>query len=131
MRWPIHHVRRVNAYPWSSYSGYIDARHVQEFVTYEVLKEHGRDAAEGRRQYRAYTESCVLENDEPMLAQRPCKRHFCSFPRSAWEPADWCSAPASDDMAAERPQRRSHTERGNECVERGKGCGQIRTNRTT
>ena len=36
-------LRRLNAYPWSSYQGYIDARKAQEFVRYEVLKEYGRD----------------------------------------------------------------------------------------
>ena len=50
-------------------------RHIQEFVTYEVLKEYGRDAAEGRRQYRAYTESCVLQDDEPMLAALAASRY--------------------------------------------------------
>ena len=68
-------LRRLNAYPWSSYRGYIDVRHVEEFVAYEVLKEYGRDAAEGRRQYRAYTESCVLQDDEPTLAALAASRY--------------------------------------------------------
>ena len=68
-------LQRLNAYPWSSYRGHIDARFIQEFVAYDVLKEYGRDAAEARRQYRAYTESCLLEDDEPMLAAMAASRY--------------------------------------------------------
>ena len=49
-------LRRLNAYLWSSYPGYADARQAQEFVNYDVLKEYGRDATEARRQYRAYVD---------------------------------------------------------------------------
>jgi hypothetical protein len=36
-------------------------------VTYDVLKEYGRDQAAARRQYRAYVEACLLEDDAPLL----------------------------------------------------------------
>ena len=39
-------LRRLNAYPWSSYPGYADVRKIHEFVSYEVLKEYGRNEAE-------------------------------------------------------------------------------------
>jgi hypothetical protein len=73
-------LRRLNAYPWSSYQGYIDARMVQEFVRYEVLKEYGRDAAEGRRQYKAYVQGCVTEDDQPMLAALNASRYAIGDP---------------------------------------------------
>ena len=60
-------LQRLNAYPWSSYSGYVTAEKVQEFVNYDVLKEFGRDQATARRQYRAFVEACVLEDDGPLL----------------------------------------------------------------
>jgi len=68
-------LRRLAAYPWSSYHGYIDAKKAQDFVRYEVLKEYGRDAAEGRRLYRAYVQACVMENDQPMLEALAASRY--------------------------------------------------------
>ena len=60
-------LERLKAYPWSSYAGYVTAEKVQEFVNYDVLKEYGRDQAAARRQYRAFVEACVLEDDGPLL----------------------------------------------------------------
>jgi len=68
-------VRRLEAYPWSSYPGHVDARKVQEFVSYDVLKEYGNDPGAARRQYRAYTHACVLEDDAPMLEAMVASRY--------------------------------------------------------
>jgi len=58
---------RLESYPWSSYGGYVAAEKTQEFVSYDVLKEYGRDRALARRHYRAYMAACVLEDDGPLL----------------------------------------------------------------
>ncbi len=68
-------LRRLNAYPWSSYPGYADVRKAQEFVSYDVLKEYGRDQAEARRQYRAYTQACLVEEDGPILEAMAASRY--------------------------------------------------------
>ena len=47
----------------------------QEFVTYDVLKEYGRDQAAARRQYRAYVEACLLEDDAPLLEAMAASRY--------------------------------------------------------
>jgi hypothetical protein len=60
-------LRRLDAYPWSSYPGYVDAKKSREFVNYDVLKEYGGDSPAGRRQYRAYMQACLLEDDTLIL----------------------------------------------------------------
>lgn len=71
---------RLEAYRWSSYGGYAAAAQAEEFVTYEVLKEYGRDVAEARRQYRAYVKSCLRENDEAMLEAMAASRYAIGGP---------------------------------------------------
>lgn len=66
---------RLKAYPWSSYGGYVAAGKAQEFVAYDVLKEYGRDEGEARRQYRAYVEACVMEDDAPLLEAMAASRY--------------------------------------------------------
>ncbi len=68
-------LRRLNAYPWSSYPGYADVRKAQQFVSYDVLKEYGRDQGEARRQYRAYRQACLLEEDGPILEAMAASRY--------------------------------------------------------
>ena len=68
-------LQRLNAYRWSSYGGYAAADKAQEFVRYEVLKEYGRDPASARRQYRAYVEACLLEDDAPLLEAMAASRY--------------------------------------------------------
>ena len=68
-------LRRLEAYRWSSYAGYVDARKAEEFVSYDVLQEYGRDQAEARRQYRAYTHACLLEDDGPILEMMAASRY--------------------------------------------------------
>ncbi len=66
---------RLEAYAWSSYGGYAAAGKVQEFVTYDVLKEYGRDQAMARRHYRAYVAACLLEDDGPLLEAMAASRY--------------------------------------------------------
>ena len=66
---------RLEAYPWSSYGGYAAAGKAQEFVTYDVLKEYGRDQAMARRHYRAYVAACLLEDDGPLLEAMAASRY--------------------------------------------------------
>ncbi len=68
-------VRRLEAYVWSSYPGYVDAGKRLEFVSYDLLADYGRTLPEARRQYRAYVHACVLEDDAPILAALAASRH--------------------------------------------------------
>jgi putative transposase len=68
-------VRRLEAYPWSSYPGYVDAGKRLEFVCYDLLGDYGRTLAEARRQYRAYVHACVLEDDAPLLEAMAASRY--------------------------------------------------------
>jgi hypothetical protein len=65
----------LEAYVWSSYRGYAAAGKAEEFVSYDVLKEYGRDPADARRQYRAYVRACLLEDDRPMLEAMAASRY--------------------------------------------------------
>ena len=49
-------------------------------MTYEVLKEYGRDQAAARRQYRAYVEACLLEDDGPLLEAMAASRYAIGGP---------------------------------------------------
>jgi REP element-mobilizing transposase RayT len=66
---------RLESYPWSSYGGYVAAEKAQEFVSYEVLKEYGRDQALARRHYRAYVAACLTANDGPLLEAMAASRY--------------------------------------------------------
>jgi len=68
-------VARLEAYRWSSYQGYVDAKQAQEFVCYDVLKEYAENLAAARRRYRAYTHACLLENDAPILEMMAASRY--------------------------------------------------------
>jgi REP element-mobilizing transposase RayT/DNA-binding transcriptional ArsR family regulator len=68
-------VRRLEAYAWSSYPGYVDARKRLDFVCYDLLADYGRTLPEARRQYRAYVHACVWEDDAPILAAMAASRH--------------------------------------------------------
>jgi REP element-mobilizing transposase RayT len=68
-------LRRLNAYRWSSYAGYADAKLAQEFVCYDVLKEYAANLLEARRQYRADTHACLLEDDAPIIEAMAASRH--------------------------------------------------------
>ncbi|MGO9108516.1 MAG: transposase [Thermoguttaceae bacterium] len=67
--------RLLKAYPWSSYPGYLVAKNARQFVTYDVLHEFLRDAAAARRQYRAFVEQCLLEDDPAILAAMEASRY--------------------------------------------------------
>jgi len=66
---------RLERYPWSSYRGYVAAEKAEEFVSYEVLKEYGRDQGVARRLYRAYTAACLTEDDGPLREAMAASRY--------------------------------------------------------
>ncbi len=68
-------LNRLEAYPWSSYGGYVAAAKAQEFVSYDVLKEYGRDLTAARRQYRAYVQACLTEDDAPLREAMAASRY--------------------------------------------------------
>jgi len=68
-------LKRLEGYPWSSYGGYAAARKALEFVNYDVLQEYGRDLAAARRQYRAYVQACLLEDDAPLREAMSANRY--------------------------------------------------------
>ena len=47
----------------------------QEFVSYDVLKEYGRDLTAARRQYRAYVQACLTEDDAPLREAMAASRY--------------------------------------------------------
>ena len=68
-------MRRLEAYRWSSYPGYVAARNAQEFVCYDVLREYGSTLAAARRHYRGYVRACVEEDDQPLLDAMRASRY--------------------------------------------------------
>ncbi len=72
---PAARLRHLEAYVWSSYPGYVDAAKRWEFVCYELMSDYGRTPAEARRQYRAYVQACVREDDGPLLAALAASRY--------------------------------------------------------
>jgi REP element-mobilizing transposase RayT len=68
-------LRCLEAYRWSSYPGYVDGKQAQEFLSYDVLKDYGRQLAAARRHYRAYTHACLLEDDRPLLEAMAASRY--------------------------------------------------------
>lgn len=66
---------RLEAYRWSSYPGYGSATAAEEFVNYDVLQEYGRGLSASRRQYRAYVQACLTEDDRPTLDAMAASRY--------------------------------------------------------
>jgi REP element-mobilizing transposase RayT len=71
---------RLEAYAWSSYGGYTAAAKAQEFVCYDVLKEYGDNLSAGRRQYRAYVQACLSEDDAPLREAMAASRYAIGGP---------------------------------------------------
>ena len=67
--------QHLAAYPWSSYRGYASAAQAEEFVSYDVLREYGRDLSAARRHYRAYVQACLAEDDAPLLEALGASRY--------------------------------------------------------
>ena len=68
-------LRLLDGYRWSSYRGYVDRRQAEEFVTYDVLREFSADSAAARKQYRAFVEQYLLEDDAATLRLMSASRH--------------------------------------------------------
>ena len=73
-------VRCLEAYPWSSYPGYVSPKHAAEFVCYDLLKEYGQSWAVARRNYRAYTQACIVEDDRPLQEALKASRYAIGGP---------------------------------------------------
>ncbi len=67
--------KKLAAYRWSSYPGYVQAESAREWVSYEVLQHCGRTGNEGRRLYRAYTEAMLMRSDEELGAALAANRY--------------------------------------------------------
>jgi len=68
-------LKRLEGCPWSSYLGYVAARHAQDFVCYDVLREYGSTLAMARRRYRGYVHACVMDDDQPLLDAMRASRY--------------------------------------------------------
>jgi len=68
-------VRRLESYPWSSYPGHVDKKRAVEFVCYDVLAMYDTRPVAARRQYRAYTHTCILDDDRPILEALQASRY--------------------------------------------------------
>ncbi|MBN2579343.1 MAG: transposase [Pirellulales bacterium] len=73
-------VRRLEAWPWSSYRGYVCTKHAADFVCYDLLNDYGRSLAVARRNYRAYTHAHVMDDDKPLLDAMRASRHALGSP---------------------------------------------------
>ncbi len=71
----LERAERLESYRWSSYPGYVAKRNAQDFVCYDVLREHGSSLATARRNYRAYVRACVTEDDQPLLDTMQASRY--------------------------------------------------------
>ena len=60
-------VRRLEAYRWGSYRGYVAAKNAEDLVCYDVLNRHGSTPPAARRSYRAYVRACVLKDDRAII----------------------------------------------------------------
>jgi putative transposase len=73
-------VRLLEAWPWSSYRGYVGREHAVDFVCYDLLNDYGRSLAIARRNYRAYTHAYVLDDDRPLLDAMKANRYAIGGP---------------------------------------------------
>ncbi len=59
----------LSRFPWSSYQGYVDAKHAEQMVDYRWLVLTGCKTMRGRRAaYRRYAEGMVSKDDEALTA---------------------------------------------------------------
>jgi hypothetical protein len=74
--WPgAERKRRLNAYRWSSYPGYVSERYEKPWISYEVLEHYGRNKVAARRRYRGYTEVLVEDSDEDLARAFEASRY--------------------------------------------------------
>jgi REP element-mobilizing transposase RayT len=73
-------VRRLNAWAWSSYPGYVCAERASDLVCYDLLKDYGRSLAAARRNYRAYAQACILDDDRQLQEALRASRYAIGSP---------------------------------------------------
>jgi REP element-mobilizing transposase RayT len=77
-------VRLLDSYRWSSYPGYVDGKAAMDFVAYDALALYdASDVRSARRQYRAYTQACLLEDDRPIAEALQASRYAIGDERFA------------------------------------------------
>jgi hypothetical protein len=59
----------------------VDGQCVEEFVSYDVLKEFSRERAAAQRLYRGIVEQCLLDDDAAMLQTMCVGRHAIGVDR--------------------------------------------------
>lgn len=70
----------LEAYPWSSYPGYVSAKHAADFVCYDLLKDYGSSGPAARRNYQAYTHACVTDEDRLLQEALQASRYAIGGP---------------------------------------------------
>lgn len=73
-------VRYLEAYPWSSYPGYVSPKRAAEFVCYDLLKDYGHSMTVARRNYLAYTHACIMEDDRQLHEALKASRYAIGGP---------------------------------------------------
>ena len=68
-------VRRLDAFRFSSYPGYVKAAAEEEWICYGPRKIFATSDTAARRHYRAYVRACVMEDDRPLLEAMRASRH--------------------------------------------------------
>lgn len=69
-------IRHLNAYPWSSYRGYVTKAAEKEIVDYRWRElTAGKTAASTRQRYRRHTESMIDDDDELLIDAMEASRY--------------------------------------------------------
>lgn len=68
-------VRRLEAFRFSSYPGYVKAAAEEACICYGPRKIFATSDLAARRHYRAFVHACVMEDDRPLLEVMRASRH--------------------------------------------------------
>ena len=68
-------VRRLEAFRFSSYPGYVKAVAEEAWICYGPRKILATSDVAARRHYRAFVHACVMEDDRPLLEVMRTSRH--------------------------------------------------------
>ncbi len=68
-------VRRLEAFRFSSYPGYVKAAAEEAWICYGPRKIFATSGVAARRHYRAFVHACVMEDDGPLLDAMRASRH--------------------------------------------------------
>jgi hypothetical protein len=68
-------VRRLEAFRFSSYAGYVKAAVEEPWICYDPRKIFAASDTAARRHYRAYVRACVMDDDGPLLEAMRASPH--------------------------------------------------------